>query len=55
MEKSKNFIPLLINLKDKRVLIVGGGNAALLKAKGFHLSNNHYGSRDKRGTTQISI
>ena len=36
MEKSKNFIPLLINLKDKRVLIVGGGNAALLKAKGLY-------------------
>lgn len=33
MKKNK-FIPLLINLNDKRVLIVGGGKVALLKAKG---------------------
>lgn len=31
----KQFAPLLINLYDRNVLIVGGGKAALLKTKGI--------------------
>lgn len=31
----KQFTPLLVNLYDKKILIVGGGKAALLKAKGI--------------------
>lgn len=31
----KQFAPLLINLHDRNILIVGGGKAALLKAKGI--------------------
>ncbi len=30
----KNYIPLLVNLNARKVLIVGGGKAALLKTKG---------------------
>lgn len=44
MMKTNNFIPLLINLKGKRILIVGGGKAALLKAKGIF-----------RFTTEVTI
>lgn len=31
----KQFAPVLVNLYDKNILIVGGGKAALLKAKGI--------------------
>lgn len=31
----KQFVPLLVNLYERKILIVGGGKAALLKAKGI--------------------
>lgn len=40
----KQFAPILVNLYEKRILIVGGGKAALLKAKGI-----------SRFTSQITI
>lgn len=35
MNQDNLFLPLLINIKNKKILIVGGGKAALLKAKGI--------------------